>query len=153
MDELVNMLRAAADGARLRMLALCADGELTVTEITDILGMTQPAVSRHLKILTEAGLLTRFREGAWVFHRLADEGPGGVRRALLTTGVAASVSTLTTVASFASLTLAGSRGVRGMGVLVVVGLVVVFVATAVLLPTAWAAGWKVSGRAPGDAVE
>ena len=88
-----------------------------------------------------------------LLHRLADEGPGGVRRALLTTGVAASVSTLTTVASFASLTLAGSRGVRGMGVLVVVGLVVVFVATAVLLPTAWAAGWKVSGRAPGDAVE
>ena len=83
MDELVNMLRAAADGARLRMLALCADGELTVTEITDILGMTQPAVSRHLKILTEAGLLTRFREGAWVFHRLADEGPAATTGAWL----------------------------------------------------------------------
>jgi len=86
-----------------------------------------------------------------LLHRLADEGPGGVRRALLTTGVAASVSTVTTVASFASLTLAGSRGVRGMGLLVVVGLVAVFVATAVLLPTAWAAGWRVSGRAPGHA--
>jgi len=77
LDSLVSMMRAAADGARLRMLTLCADGELTVTEITDILGMTQPAVSRHLKILTEAGLLVRFREGAWVFHRLADEGPAG----------------------------------------------------------------------------
>jgi len=85
-----------------------------------------------------------------LLHRLADEGPGGVRRALLTTGVAASVSTLTTIASFASLLLAGSRGVRGMGTLVVVGLVVVFLATALLLPTAWTAGWKVSGRAPSD---
>ncbi len=68
------MLRAAADSARLRMLALCAAGELTVTEITAILGMSQPAVSRHLKILADAGLLVRFREGAWVFYRLADEG-------------------------------------------------------------------------------
>lgn len=67
-------LRAAADGARLRMLALCADGELTVTEITDILGMTQPAVSRHLKILAEAELLVRFREGAWAFYRTAEQG-------------------------------------------------------------------------------
>jgi ubiquinone/menaquinone biosynthesis C-methylase UbiE/DNA-binding transcriptional ArsR family regulator len=67
-------LRAAADGARLRMVAICAEGELTVSEITEILGMTQPAVSRHLKILAEAGLLIRFREGAWAYFRLADEG-------------------------------------------------------------------------------
>ncbi len=77
MEALVVRLRAAAESARLRMLALCADGELTVTEITDILSMTQPAVSRHLKILAEAGLLIRFREGAWVFYRLADEGDAG----------------------------------------------------------------------------
>ena len=74
MDKFVVMLRAAAESARLRMLALCAAGELSVTEITDILGMTQPAVSRHLKILAEAGLLVRFREGNWVFYRLADTG-------------------------------------------------------------------------------
>jgi hypothetical protein len=85
-----------------------------------------------------------------LLHRLEDEGPGGVRRALWTTGIAASISTLTTVVSFASLTLAGSRGVRSMGMLVVIGLVTVFVATAILLPTAWAAGWRVSGKAPGD---
>lgn len=77
LDDFVAMLRAAADRARLRMLALCADGELTVTEITEILGMTQPAVSRHLKILAEAGLLVRFREGAWAFYRLADDGAAG----------------------------------------------------------------------------
>lgn len=84
MERLTSMLRAAADSARLRMIALCADGELTVTEITDIMAMTQPAVSRHLKILSEAGLLVRFREGAWVFYRLADEGePAAFVRFLL----------------------------------------------------------------------
>ena len=86
-----------------------------------------------------------------LLHRLADEGPGGVRRALLTTGVAASISTITTIASFASLTFAGSRGVRSMGLLVVIGLATIFVATAALLPTAWAAGFKITGRAPADA--
>ncbi|MGZ0188683.1 MAG: ArsR/SmtB family transcription factor [Alphaproteobacteria bacterium] len=83
MDNLVSMLRAAAEGTRLRMLALCADGELTVTEITEILGVTQPAVSRHLKILAESGLLVRFREGAWVFYRVADEGEAGALAAWL----------------------------------------------------------------------
>ena len=80
-DNLVSMLRAAAEGTRLRMLALCADGELTV--ITEILGVTQPAVSRHLKILAESGLLVRFREGAWVFYRVADEGEAGALAAWL----------------------------------------------------------------------
>jgi predicted RND superfamily exporter protein len=84
-----------------------------------------------------------------LLHRLAEEGPGGVRRALATTGVAATISTVTTVLSFSSLTLAGNRGVRSMGLLVVIGLCTVFVASAVLLPTAWAAGWRVTGRAPG----
>ncbi|MEZ4321587.1 MAG: efflux RND transporter permease subunit [Myxococcota bacterium] len=85
-----------------------------------------------------------------LLHRLRDEGPGGVRRALRTTGVAASLSTLTTVASFASLTVAGNRGVRSMGLLVVFGLIAVFTASAILLPLAWAAGWRVTGRAPGS---
>lgn len=77
MDDFVNLLRAAADGARLRMLALCGEGELTVSEITEILSMSQPAVSRHLKILAEAGLLVRFREGAWAYYRIADRGAAG----------------------------------------------------------------------------
>ena len=87
-----------------------------------------------------------------LLHRLEEEGPGGVRRALATTGVAASVSTLTTLASFASLTLAGNRGVRSLGMLVVIGLATVFIASATLLPLAWSAGWKVTGLAPGDNV-
>ncbi len=85
-----------------------------------------------------------------LLHRLRDEGPGGVRRALRTTGVAASISTLTTIASFASLTVAGNRGVRSMGLLVVFGLIAVFLASAILLPLAWAAGWRVTGQAPAD---
>lgn len=84
-----------------------------------------------------------------LLHRLRDEGPGGVRRALRTTGVAVSISTLTTIASFASLTVAGNRGVRDMGLLVVFGLAAVALASCVLLPLAWAAGWRVTGRAPG----
>lgn len=86
-----------------------------------------------------------------LLHRLREEGPGGVRRALRTTGVAAGLSTLTTVCSFLSLTLAGNRGVRSLGSLVVLGLIVVFIVSATLLPLAWSAGWKVTGRAPADA--
>lgn len=85
-----------------------------------------------------------------LLHRLRDEGPGGVRRALRTTGVAASISTLTTIASFLSLTAAGNRGVQSLGLLVVFGLTAVFAATCVILPLMWAAGWRVTGQAPGD---
>jgi uncharacterized protein len=85
-----------------------------------------------------------------LLHRLREEGPGGVRKALRTTGVAALISTTTTVFSFCSLMLAGSRGIRSLGLLVVIGLVAVFLAGATLLPLAWAAGWKLSGQAPGD---
>ncbi len=74
MDQLLAGLRAAAEPTRLRLLALCARAELTVTELTQILGQSQPRVSRHLKLLCEAGLLERFREGAWAFYRLAQRG-------------------------------------------------------------------------------
>lgn len=74
MDLLLAGLRAAAEPTRLRLLALCARAELTVTELTQILGQSQPRVSRHLKLLCEAGLLERFREGAWAFYRLAQRG-------------------------------------------------------------------------------
>ncbi len=76
MDEVLASLRAAAEPTRLRLLALCAQGDLTVTELTQILGQSQPRVSRHLKLMVEAGLLERFREGSWAFYRLAHAGPG-----------------------------------------------------------------------------
>jgi len=79
-EELLSGLRAAAEPTRLRLLVLCAENELTVTELTTILGQSQPRVSRHLKLLCEGGLLERFREGNWVFYRLARGGRGVARR-------------------------------------------------------------------------
>ena len=67
-------LRAAGEATRLRILALLADGELNVKDLTQVLGQSQPRISRHLKLMAEAGLITRFREGSWVFFRLADSG-------------------------------------------------------------------------------
>lgn len=75
MDELLGALKGAAEATRLRIIVLLGRGELTVSELTEILGQSQPRVSRHLKLLVEARLLTRFREGAWVFYRLVDQGP------------------------------------------------------------------------------
>lgn len=69
MDAVLEALRAAADPTRLRVLALLESGELTVSELVSILGQSQPRISRHLKVLVDAGLLERFREGSWVFHR------------------------------------------------------------------------------------
>lgn len=77
MERLVGMMRAAGDPTRLRLLLLLMDAELTVSELTQILGQSQPRVSRHLKLLCEAGLLERFKEGTWVFYRACDVDTGG----------------------------------------------------------------------------
>src|SRR5271170_643783 len=71
--DLLAALRAVAEPTRLRLLVLCSHGELTVSELAQILGQSQPRVSRHLKLLCEAGLLDRFREGSWVFYRVSSE--------------------------------------------------------------------------------
>ncbi len=76
MDRLVSMLRAAGDPTRLRLLLLLRQAELTVSELIEIVGQSQPRVSRHLKLLGEAGLVERFKEGSWVFCRAADRGTG-----------------------------------------------------------------------------
>lgn len=75
-DDAVAALRAAAEPTRLRLLALCADGELTVGEIGRVLGQSQPRVSRHLKLLCDAHLLERFREEHCVYYRVAGLGAG-----------------------------------------------------------------------------
>jgi ArsR family transcriptional regulator len=69
---LVGALRAAGEATRLRLLALLAEGEHSVKDLTKILGQSQPRVSRHLKLLADAGLVTRNAEGAWAYYRLAD---------------------------------------------------------------------------------
>lgn len=76
MDRVLAGLRAAGEETRLRLLALCGRGDLTVSDLCRIVGQSQPRISRHLKVLVEAGLLDRFREGSWVFYRLAAAGPG-----------------------------------------------------------------------------
>src|ERR1700709_1616075 len=76
MDRLVFMLPAAGDPTRLLLLLLLRQAELTVSELIEIVGQSQPRVSRHLKLLSEAGLLERFKEGSWVFYRAADRGKG-----------------------------------------------------------------------------
>jgi ubiquinone/menaquinone biosynthesis C-methylase UbiE len=77
---LLSGLRAAGESTRLRLLAICAQGEVAVSELTEILDQSQPRVSRHLKLLCEEGLLQRHREGTWIFYRIADpvsDGGGG----------------------------------------------------------------------------
>lgn len=74
LDAYLDSLKAVAEPSRLRILALCAHGELSVSEITRILGQSQPGVSRHLKVLLTAGLLIRFREKHSVLYRVAGRG-------------------------------------------------------------------------------
>lgn len=75
-DTLLGRLKAASEATRLRLLALLAQCELTVSDLTLILGQSQPRISRHLKLLCDAGVIERFPEGAWVYYRLIDTGPG-----------------------------------------------------------------------------
>jgi ubiquinone/menaquinone biosynthesis C-methylase UbiE/DNA-binding transcriptional ArsR family regulator len=74
LEVTLNVLRATAEETRLRILALLSEGELSVSDLTDILGQSQPRISRHLKLLVEADLVERHREGAWAFFRLTDRG-------------------------------------------------------------------------------
>ncbi len=83
LDDLLNGLRAAGEATRVRLLALLRQSELTVKDATTILGQSQPRISRHLKLLTEAGLVQRFPEGSWVYYRLADNAQGGLVEAFL----------------------------------------------------------------------
>src|SRR5512141_1045549 len=76
-DGLVRNLRSVAEPTRLRMLAVLVRGEFSVTELTQILGQSQPRVSRHLKLLDDCGLLERFREQHWIYYRVPAETPGG----------------------------------------------------------------------------
>ncbi|MFO1189161.1 MAG: metalloregulator ArsR/SmtB family transcription factor [Alphaproteobacteria bacterium] len=75
--ETLAVLKGVAEPTRLRLLALGARGELTVGEIAEILGQSQPRVSRHLKKLADAGLFERIPEGNAAFYRLALAGPAG----------------------------------------------------------------------------
>ena len=77
LDNVLAGLKATAEVTRLRLLALFTNAELTVTEVTQILRQSQPRISRHLKLLCDAGLIERAKEGSWVFYRLTEEGEAG----------------------------------------------------------------------------
>ena len=85
LDHTLNIFRAVGEETRLRIMVLLARGELTVTELTQVLSQSQPRVSRHVKILADAGLVERYREGAWVFYRLSEgtEGVASVRQSVI----------------------------------------------------------------------
>jgi ubiquinone/menaquinone biosynthesis C-methylase UbiE/DNA-binding transcriptional ArsR family regulator len=75
--DLVAALKAAAEPTRLRILLLLSRSELSVKDLTQVLGQSQPRLSRHLKLLTEAGLVERFRDGSWVYFHVSDRTAGG----------------------------------------------------------------------------
>lgn len=83
-EVLLDALRGAGEHTRLRILALLAESELTVSDLTEIVRQSQPVVSRHLKLLVDAGLVTRFKEGSWAFFRLSYSSPtGAIMRQIL----------------------------------------------------------------------
>ena len=73
-NALLGAIRAIGEETRLRIVALLQHGELTVSDLTDILGQSQPRISRHLKLLAEAGVVDKHREGTWAFFELAADG-------------------------------------------------------------------------------
>ncbi|MBV8703453.1 MAG: metalloregulator ArsR/SmtB family transcription factor, partial [Acetobacteraceae bacterium] len=83
MDQLLSALRAAAEPTRLRLLALAGRGAFCVTEFTEILGQSQPRLSRHLKLLCDSGLLERVREGANVWFAVPQGAAGALSRELI----------------------------------------------------------------------
>ncbi|HBX26611.1 MAG TPA: methylase [Gammaproteobacteria bacterium] len=74
-DDYIDALKAISEPTRFRLTRLCAQGELTVSELMRIVGQSQPRVSRHLKLLQDAGVLESFREQHWVFYRIAQNSP------------------------------------------------------------------------------
>ena len=71
--QLVAWMKAAGEPSRIRLLALCGQRDLSVSDLALALGQSEPRVSRHLKILSEAGLIERLRQGQWVHYRLAQD--------------------------------------------------------------------------------
>ncbi len=89
LSQSVRQLKAAGDDTRLRLLALLRHGERTVKDLTEALGQSQPRISRHLKLLGDAGLVERLPEGAWVYYRLSELEPGASLVAAILTATAA----------------------------------------------------------------
>lgn len=74
LEDCVEVLKAAGEPTRLRLISLLNHSDLTVSEMTEVLGQSQPRISRHLKLLAEAELVERYQEGAWAYFRLSRDG-------------------------------------------------------------------------------
>ena len=85
MEQLATQLKALADPVRMRLVALCRKGECSVSELTEVIGLSQPRISQHLRQLCDSGILERFRDGKWVFYRATARrsSDGATRRRLL----------------------------------------------------------------------
>lgn len=86
-ELLARKLKALADPARLRVLSIVAaspDDEACVCDLTEPLGLSQPTVSHHLKVLMDAGYLTRTRRGTWAYYRLVPGSLDAVSKLLVT---------------------------------------------------------------------
>ena len=73
----MRQFKALADPIRLRLVALCAHGECSVSELTEIMAQSQPRISQHLKQLCECGLVERFRDGHFVYYRVPTRAQSG----------------------------------------------------------------------------
>ena len=85
-ERLAGLLKAVADPTRLRLLSLVArsaDGEACICDLTAPVGLSQPTVSHHMRVLVEAGLLAREQRGRWAYYRLVDGAPEALAAALL----------------------------------------------------------------------
>ena len=86
-ERLAGVLKSVADPARLRLLSLVAgadDGETCICDLTGPVGLSQPTVSHHMKVLVDAGLLTREQRGKWAYYRLVDDAAPRLAASLLT---------------------------------------------------------------------
>lgn len=77
-DELGSLFLALSDKTRLRILTMMRDREVAVGEFTDVLGESQPKVSRHLAYLRSAGLVSTRRDGKWIYYHIAEPSTSGV---------------------------------------------------------------------------
>ena len=87
-DELARLLKALADPTRLQLVSMVAvleDGEACVCDLTEPLGLTQPTISHHLKILVDAGIFTRDKRGVWAYYSLVPAALDALAEVLRTT--------------------------------------------------------------------
>ncbi|MEW6220246.1 MAG: metalloregulator ArsR/SmtB family transcription factor [Thermodesulfobacteriota bacterium] len=83
MREFLRVMKALSDGSRVKIVKMLGRKELCVCELTALLGLAQPTVSKHLRVLEEAGLVTFRKEGSWINYRLARDGASGYAAAMV----------------------------------------------------------------------